>query len=135
MTRRPNWPEILAAEVHLALHRHFAWGEHDCALMAADIVREMTGSDPMLAFRGRYKSSIGAHRLLIQLGGLERAITEQLGDPILISLAMRGDVVLFEDPPTIEPTAGICLGEQSIFPGPGGATFRATLDCKKAWSV
>lgn len=135
MPRQPNWPEILAAEIRMCMHRRFAWGEHDCALMAADIVREMTGVDYMADIRHQYRSQLRARVLLQKLGGLEAAITARLGEPKPIVHANRGDVVLFSDLPTVEPTTGICNGEHSLFAGWDGLMHRPTLACKCAWSI
>lgn len=54
-----------------ASRQPFAWGRHDCLLLAADWVRTATGRDPAEAWRGTYASALGALRLIRRAGGLE----------------------------------------------------------------
>jgi hypothetical protein len=133
MTRFENWPEVLDAEVKACLTRPFEWGSHDCALMAADIVKAMTGEDLMADMRGKYTNATGARRVIHKLGGLEAAITARLGEPKPLGFAQRGDVVLAEL--ALGPTVGVCMGINSAFPGVEGAQFVATALCDKAWEV
>jgi hypothetical protein len=133
MTRFEAWPEILDAEIRACLTRPFSWGEHDCALMAADIVKAMTGEDLMADLRGKYTNATGARRVIHKLGGLDVAVTERLGNAISVPFAQRGDVVLAEL--ALGPTIGVCLGTMSAFPGYEGAQFVNTALCEKAWAI
>ncbi|MGY4288899.1 hypothetical protein ACVWXO_008119 [Bradyrhizobium sp. LM2.7] len=49
------------------------WGVDDCALWCANILREALGYDGAARFRGRYRTRIGAHRVLGR-GGLANAL-------------------------------------------------------------
>lgn len=49
------------------------WGRDDCALWCANILEAALGYDAAESFRGRYRSSDGAQRVLGE-GGLPRAI-------------------------------------------------------------
>lgn len=131
--RVDQWPEILAAEIERARNRPFQWGTHDCALMAADIVLAMTGVDYAAEFRGRYRSALGAARLLKRGGGLWAVLDRQLGASVPAAMAQRGDVVLARF--AAGDTAGVCVGGQSAFPGLQGVVFRPTIECLAAWRV
>ena len=47
------------------------WGVDDCALWAADIVKDALGYDPVAAYRGRYHSRFGALRYISANGGMQ----------------------------------------------------------------
>jgi hypothetical protein len=49
------------------------WGMDDCGMWCGDIFKEALGYDPVERFRGRYKTRIGAKRVLGS-GGLPAAI-------------------------------------------------------------
>ncbi|MCK1322157.1 hypothetical protein IVA94_14900 [Bradyrhizobium sp. 156] len=66
--------ELLAAMQRAASHR-MQWGRDDCALWCADILKAALGYDGAAPFRGRYKTRIGAHRVLGH-GGLPRALRQ-----------------------------------------------------------
>ena len=79
------------------------WGRDDCALWCANILKVALGYDAAASFRGRYRTCIGARRVLGQRGlaGALRAAArkhgwrrikvgaEQVGD---IGILMLGDV-------------------------------------------
>lgn len=44
--------------------RPFCWGSWDCCLFASDAVREITGTDLAVAYRGQYHTMLGALRFL-----------------------------------------------------------------------
>ena len=105
MTRKSNWPELLADFLEEAKKdRKFSYGEHGCALFTADAISVMTGQDPAAFFRNAYKGKGGATRILKKFakGGLEKAvdkITKDNGmEEIPVLLARRGDVVFIDTP-------------------------------------
>jgi hypothetical protein len=67
----------LEIEVLSAMDRASAtpmqWGRDDCALWCADVLRAALGYDAAERFRGRYKTRIGARRVLGR-GGLAVAL-------------------------------------------------------------
>ena len=136
MTRRPDWPERLAEVVAAAMGRHFAWGEHDCALFACDCAAAMTGEDPGLSFRGRYKTARGAAGAIMRYGkvrGIEELALRTLGAPIEPAFARRGDVVLVDT--DLGPALGVVTAAGAAFPGPDGLTFLPITEALKAWRV
>jgi hypothetical protein len=110
-------------------HTPFAWGEHDCALFAANVLLAYTGEDFATVFRGRYKSKSGAYRVLKPYGGLSGYITS-IFKPKPIKMAQRGDLVMKDN------CVGICLGRVSAFVYEvNGLVFLPTLTMDKAWQT
>lgn len=57
-----------AVAVAMASAGEMQWGRDDCALWCIDIVRSVLDYDPAAVFRGRYRTKIGAHRVLGKAG-------------------------------------------------------------------
>jgi len=51
-----RWIVTINGACDKALARDFAWGSDDCCTFACDVVRDVTGRDPMTHLRGRYAS-------------------------------------------------------------------------------
>ena len=76
---------------------------HDCVRWASGATVALTGHDPLKTFGRRWRTEIGAGRVIRRAGGMATAITGVL-PPIPTTLAQRGDwgltangaVVLFE---------------------------------------
>lgn len=81
----------------------FAWGTHDCAMLAFDAVQTLTGRDPAADLRGTYSNAMGALRTLAMLGGLEALCAARFGAPVPIDEAEDGDIAL------LRPS--VCAGE------------------------
>ena len=142
LVRAEGWEARLREAVEAAREKPFEWGTNDCALFAADCVRAMTGTDLAAAFRGKYTTASGARRALMRFGegSLEATVMAVLGEPIVPTLARRGDVVLFQSFPPGAPPDGIealavCLGEVAASPGPQGLTYVPMSEWLKAWRV
>jgi hypothetical protein len=56
---------------HLVTHarKHFVWGQHDCALFAADAIKCFTGTDIAADFRGQYDDQASALRAIKVITG------------------------------------------------------------------
>lgn len=131
--RMETWPSILAHEIEAAQVREFAWGTYDCCMWAADVVQAMTGVDHADELRGTYDSAFSARRALDRAGGLSDFVTGKLGDPIAVTYARRGDVVMrLQDD---WEQLGVCDGVVSLFTGEVGLVRLPTLQCVKAWRV
>lgn len=65
----------------LNMSNAFRWGSRDCATLAADHVRALTGSDPMADLRGLYADARSAARLIAAEGGLVAAVGRRIGWP------------------------------------------------------
>lgn len=137
--------------LHIFVHRHgasaFVRGRLDCALFAADWVREATGVDHAAEFRGRYRSKRGAVRALRQhgTGTLAETVTAKLGRPLRTHLlAQRGDVVMVDlrpgdaaDPADVDRySLGVCLGAMvACLSVEGGLVPAPLADGVTAWRV
>lgn len=133
--RREDWPERLLLAVEAAREIPFQWGQHDCALYAADLVLAMTGTDFAAAFRGRYTTAFGAARALLENGAADLAAyaTMRLGAPIAPALAQRGDVVVFA---AVDGLAlGVVIGGHATAAGPAGVTSVPRERWLQAWRV
>lgn len=133
--RVSNWETRLAQAVEAARDLPFAWGSHDCATWAFDVVRDLSGgADYAAQWRGRYTTALGSHRILRKLGwaSLEAGGRALLGDPLATPLlAQRGDMVLGG----ADPAFGICIGARAAFVGPEGLTFVPLSACHLAWRI
>jgi hypothetical protein len=129
LKRFQDWPKRLDASIEDARKKSFAWGDHDCALFAADVVKAITGEDFGAPWRGRYESAVQAMRRLRPHGGLPGLVTQLLGDPVKPEQARRGDVVLKSG------ALGICLGAKCAFTGLDGLVFVTLIECEQTWHV
>ncbi|EAQ47285.1 hypothetical protein MED193_18869 [Roseobacter sp. MED193] len=133
--RRPDWQVRLAGAIEAAREMPFSWGSRDCATWAFDIRRDLTGSEDVAAlWRGRYRTALGAHRVMKRLGwdSLEAAGRDLLGTPLPTVLqAKRGDLVLGGS----GPAYGVCVGAKVVFVAPDGLTFLPLVSCSLAWRV
>lgn len=142
MRRRPDWPERMAEEIHLAVKRPFAWGEHDCVLWACRVIEAVTGLDPSAPMRQEYRDASGARRVLEATGAdslralVERVCEAQGFAPIAPSEAQRGDAVLVPSGLRSWPLAlGICGGRHVYIPCPQGLGRVNLADAVAAWRV
>lgn len=91
LQRFPDWRPRLVAYLETVRARRFSYGQHDCALFAADAVQAMTGTDLAADFRGRY-DSLKASLKLVRGGHL--AILHQHFEAIPPAFAGVGDLAL-----------------------------------------
>lgn len=136
MMRVEDWPLRLNAHLDSARDRAFVWGEHDCALFAANWVRQATGVDYAAAYRDRYATPHGAARVLKTQGPgtLRAAVGQALGAEIPALKAQRGDLLLWQQAQGGD-TVGICTGAEGAFAGPGGLVMVPLRDCAAGWRV
>lgn len=88
--------DALAAWLDRAVETPRAWGSHDCNIWPADWVVTCGHPDPAGGWRGRYRTALGAARIVSRTGGLE-ALWRRGGDAAGLPLTMRpraGDVGL-----------------------------------------
>lgn len=129
-----GWEARLFEQIEAARGRPFSWGEHDCLTWAADVMARLTETPtPAGDWRGRYRTGIGAGRLLRRLGyeSCAAAVCAHLGPPLASpAFAQRGDLV--EGP---GGEIGICIGFEAAFIGPDGLYGRPITECSAAWRV
>ena len=123
----------LNAAIEAARDKPFKWGEHDCCIFAANVVRDMTGADFAAGYRGQYHDARSALEIVAKNAGLEAIATQALGEPIPASKAKRGDVVLVDTEG--RHALGICIGERVAAPGRDGLVFPLMDQWIKAWTV
>ena len=91
--RPTDWQVRLAAVVRERQAQSFAWGTNDCATFAADCVLAATGVDRIADVRTAWSNDREAIRVLAELGGLIKAVSDRLGPPMSTpALARPGDV-------------------------------------------
>lgn len=131
VTRRDDWPSVLAQEIANARSRPFQWGAHDCATWAFDVAARLRDTPSHAdAWRGLYDTEFGAGRVLLSFGwrSLEEGGRELLGAPKPPLLAQRGDIVLGE-------AFGVCNGAAWFAPGGRGIERLSLRSARMAWSV
>jgi hypothetical protein len=141
LTRVDGWPERLAEFLDRRQLMPFSWGLHDCALFAADAVKEITGVDVAEDLRGTYNSAEQALRILKAKGGLRGIVSGRL--PLYLSplQAHRGDVVcvLMPDPDPEQPgreILGIVAGNGFwAAPGERRVEYRPMAEVRDAFAV
>jgi hypothetical protein len=131
LTRVVNWQQVLADKIEEWRFRPFDYGSSDCWQFSGDVVLALTGIDYRDRFP-RYQSCLQAYRILKGHGGMLGLARSVLGPEKHISQANEGDVVIGN---FNHPTAGICLGVRSAFPGEKGLEFHMTSLAVAAWSI
>ena len=131
--RPEDWPERLDAYLRACRETPFAWGRHDCCTMAADWVRRVRGEDPMVLWRGKYRTAHGARAFIEAGGGLATMVSGVMGPSIPVAFAQRGDLALAD----LEhgPTLGIVMDHRAMFPGLAGVEPRLLSRATHAWRV
>ena len=144
LKRRDDWPSRLLALIAERRERPFAWGRHDCALFACDAVDAMTGVDPARGLRGKYRSALGARRVLKDFAGAgitatARKIAKVHGAPeVPILMAQRGDLAIVESEMPGGSRAlslGVVLGEDVMVPGMNGMAAVPLSAARRAWRI
>ncbi|WKE64329.1 hypothetical protein PVT67_11625 [Gallaecimonas kandeliae] len=113
----------------------FVWGQADCCLLAADWVQSQTGTDFAAAFRGRYRTALGAKRVLAKAGlkDIEDAVTQALGKPVGRLQLHRGDLALIEQ--FRGPALGIASGDRVWVPGEYELVTVPLAQALKGWRL
>lgn len=114
------WAEIGRARAEWCASP-MVWGVSDCALAVMDIYAAVLGRDPAAAYRGRYRTRLGAARALRRLAGGD------LGDGLAAVAAAEGW-------PEIAPPAAMTgdLGLIGTPSGPAAAMFLASRSAQGA---
>ena len=96
MKRLHDWPTQVAQFLLSKRNEPFQWGENDCCLFAADAIIAMGGEDVAEDVRGRYKTAIGARRIMKNLGAnsVVELLVQRLGQPD--GMLVRGAIVAVE---------------------------------------
>lgn len=136
MTERlPDWRMNLMQFLGDAARLPLAFGQHDCAIFAADAVRAMTGADIAAPFRGRYASLTDGLRLLRRQGFADHvSLARAHLQPIAVAEAMPGDLAVFRADPV--PALGVVQGAAVYVLGrEGGLGLMPLTDAVEAFRV
>lgn len=114
--RFQDWPERLNKILADSHNKPFEWGVHDCCLFAADVVMELTGTDPAADLRGAYTTALEAARIVKERGGARGIATASLGEEIPPLMAGRGDIVMIVTKEHGD-TMAVCTGMDCVAPG------------------
>ncbi|WP_429152115.1 DUF6950 family protein [Aeromonas hydrophila] len=96
--RHPDWQIRIITTIQAASERPFCWGENDCCLFVADVCLAACDKDPAAEYRGRYRTEIGAKRVLAKTHGDIPAALDAMFDRIPVAMAQRGDALVFDGP-------------------------------------
>lgn len=126
MKRRSDWPEILSREIKEADRRVFEFGQHDCCISAARIIKAYTGVDLMKGLRG-YKSHAAAMKTLQTKGRgsltktMDAVMAAHGCAKVKAAFCRRGDAVIavLDTDYGRERVIGICIGAQAAFAAEG----------------
>ena len=128
--------------------KEFQWGTFDCCTFACDWAIKLGKNDPMHELRGKYKTALGALRLLKKISGADsiRDITdfcdadgtafhrvpkEEVG---------RGDVVIVSGIPFggdgahMDCSMGICVGDVCAVASEKGVVYVNRMHIVMGWN-
>lgn len=88
----------------------FRWGEMDCCLFVADVLRARHGKDYAERWRGSYSTEFGARRLVAKHGGLEGLASSVFGPMQPVSECDDGSPVLLNQKLIEQDSVGGALG-------------------------
>lgn len=138
-TRPENWPALLWRFVQDRQSLPFVWGGQDCCLFGADWVRELHGIDLAGDLRGKYKTALGAARIIGHGFELATYVGDRLAEhgfeKIPVKMASRGDVVAAHVGAYSRLCFGIIVDHRAAFPGAGGLMTIPLTQVAYAWKI
>ncbi len=131
--RVKGWEQRLYALTVEAIGKPHQWGQHDCVTFAADVVRAITGHDPMGDLRGTYDSPSSAARVMVKAGAYSIGDLAGLHLPeITASEARRGDIVLSGG---AHDFLAVCVGRTAVAPSERGMVHVPMAQAVRAFRV
>jgi len=138
--RLSGWETRLSDFIEKVSKQPFEYGEFDCCLFAAEVIKTLAGVDIRTEIiPDRYQGKEEADEVLRKYGGIEGIadrVAERCGfKPIPVLFAQRGDVVTGEIKDVFN--FGICIGKKIAFSSPSGLVFLniTSKSLKKAWRI
>ena len=110
----------------------WSWGEMDCCQFVRRVLKDAHGID-FAPDAPEYSSAREALRIVRESGGMERFISQYLGDPVPRNQVRRGDVCLAEFPAGM--AIGICSGQNAAFASMDGVIFVPMEQVLKGWNI
>ena len=135
--RIDNWVFILANE--LKKPRTFIWGQEDCCLFSANIIKSITNIDIAKKFRGKYKTKLGAFKLIKKFGYnnliecVDTEIQKYGFKKIHKNLAQKGDVITKKI--DNDEIIGIMLDDVGVFLHKNTYSYTKRKDLNMAWAI
>lgn len=135
--RLDNWLIILANELNKP--RKFAWGIEDCCLFSANIIKSITNIDIAKKYRGKYKTKIGAFRLIKRFGYnnliecIDTEIKKHGFERVNINMAQKGDVVTKKI--DNDEIVGIMLDDVGVFLQNDKYVYTKRIELNLAWGI
>lgn len=122
--------------------KEMIWGDDDCALWVANIIKDALGYDPALRFRGQYSSRQGSQRALGKLGlafAIRKSARLYHWKRVGSETALPGDIGLIPlrlEDGAIVPATVICRAPGwFVGRGPHGCSLIAAKNVRLAWAV
>lgn len=129
MKRVDNWMQRLHGLIATSQAVTFAWGRYDCAMFVCAAVREITGVDIGLPYRGTYSDEAGAEKLFLSghadLNSFAASIAAANGMPeVDPQFSRRGDVVWVDNKTQygalgvvgLDARFALCMSDQGLAP-------------------
>lgn len=136
MTRYPDWAARLERLVRANAARPFRYGEWDCCLFVCSAIEAMTGVDPAVRLRGKYRSIAEARQLVGSVRAVAEGYAAQLKMPeIGVMHARRGDLVLIERPRAYSLGLVALDGKHLLVAGARGIVKIPRIRACRAWMV
>lgn len=88
----------------------FRWGEMDCCLFVADVLRDLHGKDFAEPWRGTYDTEFGARRLVVKHGGLDGLLSSVFGPMVPVDECGEGSPVLLRQKLVEQDSVGGAVG-------------------------
>ena len=137
MQRKEGWELHLDNALTEAALKPYVLGETDCFAGTSDIVLQMTDTDIMEKWRGKYQSFLQGARMIKQMGydGVLDYLDHATQGQIRPKQAQRGDIVA-RHINKVMPSLGICAGNQALlFTHDEGAKYVPMRIIEAAWRV
>lgn len=142
-SRLPEWPRKLAQLVASAREVPFAWGTFDCAMFCCQWIRELTGTDPGAAYRGKYSTEAEAISIFgTDLAAFAAGVIVPLGAiEVEVTYARRGDIVFVDNSSEENPSPYGALaivdldGRHSVCVSTKGVARLHMKRWKRAWRI
>ena len=129
MTRVNNWESILVEEIEKAKNTKFKYGENDCTIWTANVVKAISD----LEWEPFWSNKREAFKIQ-KIKSMEDYVSEILGPPLgNILLTQRGDIA--QKGEAYEASLGVCIGRKVVFLTDTGICYADLKDCKYSWRI
>jgi hypothetical protein len=137
LRRVPAWRSRLAAEMERQARAPFVWGRHDCLTgLVHGVFLALTDTDVTFQWRGRYRSAVGAMRVLRHDGFADLGdLAATLAPEIPLARTLPGDIAAVPSGDRFGVALGIAAGGTVIVLGPQGTAALPVADAVRFFAV